>query len=49
MGEKRNKIFNLGSLAIDLIKSIKKLDKEVLFNKIKINLNIPTVILTYHL
>jgi len=48
MGEKRNRIFNLGSLAIDLIKSVKKLSKVVLCNNIKINLNIPTVILTYH-
>jgi UDP-hydrolysing UDP-N-acetyl-D-glucosamine 2-epimerase len=48
MGEKRNRIFNLGSLAIDLIKSVKKLSKVVLCNNIKINLNTPTVILTYH-
>tara|TARA_Y100000591_G_scaffold323426_1_gene341230 strand:+ start:1028 stop:2170 length:1143 start_codon:yes stop_codon:yes gene_type:complete len=48
MGEKRNRIFNLGSLAIDLIKSVKKMSKVVLFDKIKIKLNIPTVILTYH-
>lgn len=48
IGEKRNKIFNFGSLAIDLIKSVKKLSKVFLFNKININLNTPTVILTYH-
>ena len=48
MGENRNRIFNLGSLAIDLIKSVKKLSKTVLSNKMNINLNIPTVILTYH-
>ena len=48
MGEKKDRIFNHGSLAIDLIKSVKKLSKVVLYNKIKINLSIPTVILTYH-
>tara|TARA_B100000161_G_C33551393_1_gene415592 strand:- start:392 stop:1534 length:1143 start_codon:yes stop_codon:yes gene_type:complete len=48
MGERRSRIFNLGSLAIDLIKNVKKLSKEVLFDKIKIKLNIPVVILTYH-
>lgn len=48
MGEKKNRIFNLGSLAIDLIKSVKKLSKTVLSNKLNINLNIPMIILTYH-
>ena len=48
MGENKNYIFNFGSLAIDLIKKIKKIDKEILYKKIKLNLNLPFVILTYH-
>ena len=48
MGEERNRVFNFGSLAIENIKNLKKINKIELFKNLKINPKIPFVILTYH-
>ena len=48
MGEKKDMIFNHGSLAIDLIKSTKKINKKKLFKCLKLKSNLPIILLTYH-
>ena len=37
MGENKNRVFNFGSLAIENIKNLKKIDKKKLFKSLKIN------------
>ena len=48
MGENKNRVFNFGSLAIENIKNLKKIDKKKLFKSLKINPFKPLAILTYH-
>ena len=48
MGEVEKNIFNFGSLAIENIKNLKKINKIELYKNLKINPKIPFVILTYH-
>ena len=48
MGENRKRVFNFGSLAVDNMKIIKKIPKKRLFHNLGLNINIPTILLTYH-
>ena len=48
MGEDKKRVFNFGSLAVDNIKTIKKISKKKLFYNLGLNINIPTILLTYH-
>ena len=48
MGVNKKFIYNTGSLAIDNIKNIKKINKKTLFKKFKLDLNKKTCILNYH-
>ncbi len=48
IGEKKNNIFNYGSLAVDAIQNIKIIKREILFKKLNLDHKLSTVILTYH-
>ena len=48
IGEKKENIFNYGSLAIDNIKKLKKIPKSKLFRNLNLKENKPTILLTYH-
>ena len=48
MGENKKRVFNFGSLAVDNMKIIKKIPKKRLFHNLGLNINIPTILLTYH-
>ena len=48
IGEKKNNIFNYGSLAVDAIQNTKIIKREILFKKLNLDHKLSTVILTYH-
>jgi UDP-hydrolysing UDP-N-acetyl-D-glucosamine 2-epimerase len=48
MGEQPERIFNTGALAIDNIKNIELLEKETLFHQLNLQVDQPTVLVTYH-
>jgi GDP/UDP-N,N'-diacetylbacillosamine 2-epimerase (hydrolysing) len=48
MGENKKRVFNFGSLAVENMKNIKKIPKKKLFHNLGLNINIPTILLTYH-
>lgn len=48
MGEEPDRIYNTGALAIDNIKNLKPIDKTLLFTQLNLDLNKPTVLITYH-
>ncbi len=48
MGVNKKSIYNTGSLAVDNIKSLKKINKKMLFKKLRLETNKKTCILNYH-
>lgn len=48
MAEQDRRIFNTGALVVDNIKRIRKIPKTNLFKELKLNANLPTVLMTYH-
>lgn len=48
MNVNKNKIFVVGSLAIDTIKSLPKISKKKFFQKMKLNIKLKTVVFSFH-
>ena len=48
MDENYRSIFNVGSLSTENIKKIKRIDKKNLFQKFKIDIKLPLILMTYH-
>jgi len=48
MGEDPSRVHNVGALAVDNMVSIPKITKEELFQDLRIDLNKPVVLMTYH-
>jgi len=48
LGEDKSRIHVVGSLAVDNMAKIKRITKDELFSSLKLDIHLPTVLLTYH-
>lgn len=48
MGENRNRVYNVGDLAVDNMSKLKKIKKKILFSSLNLDVNEQVILLTYH-